>query len=120
MRNRSKTSELESKFPLLAIEGGCIVSKDADVTVAFALELPELFTLTSPEYEMMHAAWNKAVRVLPEYSILHKQDWYIKENYQADFGRENLSFLYRSFERHFNERPFLNHSVYLYLTKTTK
>ena len=60
MRNRSKTSELESKFPLLAIEGGCIVSKDADVTVAFALELPELFTLTSPEYEMMHAAWKVA------------------------------------------------------------
>ena len=97
MRNRSKTSELESKFPLLAIEGGCIVSKDADVTVAFALELPELFTLTSPEYEMMHAAWNKAVRVLPDYSILHKQDWFIKENYQAGFSKENLSFLNRSY-----------------------
>ena len=26
----------------------------------------------------------------------------------------------RSFERHFNERPYLKHSCYLYLTKTTK
>ena len=120
MRNISKKSRLEDKFPLLAIEGDCIVSKDADVTVAFALELPELFTLTSPEYEIMHATWNKAVRVLPDYSILHKQDWFIKENYRSDFGKENLSFLSRSYERHFNERPFLNHSVYLYLTKTTK
>jgi len=90
------------------------------LTVAFSLELPELFTLTSPEYEIMHATWNKAVRVLPDYSILHKQDWFIKENYRSDFGKENLSFLSRSYERHFNERPFLNHSVYLYLTKTTK
>lgn len=120
MRNISKKSRLEDKFPLLAIEGDCIVSKDADVTVAFSLELPELFTLTSPEYEIMHATWNKAVRVLPDYSILHKQDWFIKENYRSDFGKENLSFLSRSYKRHFNERPFLNHSVYLYLTKTTK
>ena len=90
MRNQSKKSELESKFPLLAIEGDCIVSKDADVTVAFALELPELFTVTSPEYETMHATWNKAVKVLPRYSILHKQDWFIKENYRADFEKERF------------------------------
>lgn len=26
----------------------------------------------------------------------------------------------RSFERHFNERPYLHHACYLFLTKTTK
>ena len=31
-----------------------------------------------------------------------------------------MSFLSRSFERHFNERPYLKHTCYLYLTKTTK
>ena len=31
-----------------------------------------------------------------------------------------MSFLSRSFERHFNERPFLNHTCFLFLTKTTK
>lgn len=43
MRNISKMSTLEQKFPLLAIENGCIISKDADITVAFEMELPELF-----------------------------------------------------------------------------
>ena len=57
MRNTSKVTTLESKFPLLAVEQGCIVSKDADITVAFRVELPELFTVTSAEYEAMHAAW---------------------------------------------------------------
>ena len=41
-----KTATLESKFPLLAVENGCIISKDADITVAYRVELPELFTLT--------------------------------------------------------------------------
>ena len=34
-----KTATLESKFPLLAVENGCIISKDADITVAYRVEL---------------------------------------------------------------------------------
>ena len=40
MRNTGKISTLEAKFPLLAVENGCLVSKDADLTIAFKLELP--------------------------------------------------------------------------------
>ena len=115
-----KAATLESKFPLLAVENGCIVSKDADVTVAFKVELPELFTVTSNEYEAIHSAWHKAVKVLPDFSIVHKQDFFIEEKYQPEIDKDELSFLSRNFERHFNERPFLNHFCYLFLTKTTK
>lgn len=120
MRNKSKMTTLENKFPLLAIEGNCIVSKDADITVAFKVELPELFTVTGQEYEAIHSAWNKAVRALPDFTVVHKQDWFLKENYRPDIQKDDLSFLSRSFERHFNERPYLNHDCYLFLTKTTK
>lgn len=51
MRNKSKITTLESKFPLLSVEQGCMASKDADITVAFRVELPELFTVTSVEYK---------------------------------------------------------------------
>ena len=120
MRSVLKTATLESKFPLLSVEQGCIISKDADITVAFQVELPELFTVTSEEYEAIHSVWNKAIKVLPDYSIVHKQDWYIKENYQPEQPKEDSSFLSSSFERHFNERPYLSHTCYLFLTKTTK
>jgi conjugation system TraG family ATPase len=120
MRNVLKTATLESKFPLLSVENGCILSKDADLSVAYRVELPELFTVGSAEYEAIHSAWAKAVKVLPDYSIVHRQDWFIEENYTPDTGKEDMSFLSRSFERHFNERPFLNHFSYLFLTKTTK
>ena len=120
MKNVMKAATLESKFPLLAVENGCIVSKEADVTVAFRVELPELFSVTGSEYEAIHSAWHKAVKVLPEYSIVHKQDFFIEEKYRPETDRDDLSFLSRSFERHFNERPFLSHTCYLFLTKTTK
>ena len=120
MRNIMKAATIESKFPLLAVEHDCIISKDADITVAFKVELPELFTVTNAEYEAIHSSWAKAVKVLPEYSVVHKQDWFVRETYKPATDKDDMSFLSRSFEKHFNERPFLNHSCFLFLTKTTK
>ena len=58
--------------------------------------------------------------MLPDYTVVHKQDWFVKEHYRSRTEGEKLGFLSRSYELHFNERPFLNHCCYLYLTKTTK
>ena len=75
MRNILKSVTLESKFPIMTVEHDCIISKDADITVVLKVDLPELFTVTSSEYEAIHAAWTKAIKVLPDYTIVHKADW---------------------------------------------
>lgn len=120
MRNVLKAETLERRYPLLSVENGCIVSKDADLTVAFEVELPELYTVTADEYEAMHSSWIKAVKVLPEHSVVCKQDWFVKETYRPKTDDGEQSFLTRSYELHFNERPYLNHKCYLFLTKTTR
>lgn len=56
MKSTLKTSTLEQKFPIMSVEQNIIVNKNAEITVAFRVELPELFTVTSPEYEAMHGA----------------------------------------------------------------
>ena len=119
MRGTLKTSTLESKFPLLRVENNCIISKFADITAAYRVLLPELFTLTGEEYEALHGAWLKALRVLPDYTVVHKQDFFIEERYTAPEEGSERSFLARSYERHFNERPYLRHTCYLFVTKTT-
>ena len=119
MRGTLKTSTLESKFPLLRVENNCIISKFADITAAYRVSLPELFTLTGEEYEALHGAWLKALRVLPDYTVVHKQDFFIEERYMAPEEGSERSFLARSYERHFNERPYLRHTCYLFVTKTT-
>ena len=119
MRGTLKTSTLESKFPLLRVENNCIVSKFADITAAYRVTLPELFTLTGEEYEALHSAWLKALKVLPDYTVVHKQDFFIEERYTAPNDGSERSFLARSYERHFNERPYLRHTCYLFVTKTT-
>ncbi len=108
---------IEDNWPILDIEHDCIVSKQGDVTIVFKAALPEIFTLSDQEYETFHQTWIKALKVLPKFCVFHKQDWFLEREYKADFTKDDTSFLSRSSERFFNERPFLDHNCYIMLTK---
>jgi conjugation system TraG family ATPase len=107
---------LEDILPILAVESDLIISKQGDITLTYKCELPELFTLSDRDYEAFHQSWVKAIKVLPKHSVFHKQDWFIDSSYKPDYSKE-LSFLSRSSERFFNERPYLDHSCFIYVTK---
>ena len=68
------------------MENGCILSKDADITVVFRVILPEIFTVSGTGYETLHSAWCKAIKVLPDYSGCAEQDWYCEENIPRNTG----------------------------------
>ncbi len=108
---------LNEILPVYSIENNAILSKMGDVTVVFDVQLPELFTLSNDEYEAFHHAWIKAIKVLPVNSVLHKQDWFTEAKYKPSFIQEDNSFLTRSSDRFFNERPYLDHRCYIILTK---
>src|SRR5262245_24123093 len=108
---------LADLFPIWGIEHDCILSRQGDLTLAFEVMLPEIFTLSNEDYESLHHAWIKAVRLLPAGSVFHKQDWFTESRYIADFSKEGQCFLARGSERFFNERPFLDHHCLLYLTQ---
>ncbi len=119
--------KLEDVFPVWKIEstntyGGtngtgfdCILDKMGSVTMGFALQLPEIFTLSAADYANLHNSWVRAIKTCMPGTILHKQDWFMRSTYAADFEKEN-SFLGRYSSRHFTERPWLNHEAYLFIT----
>ena len=112
-----KARFLNSTFPIYKVENDCILSKQGDMTIGFRVLLPEIFTLSTNDYEALNQAWVKAIRVLPGQAILHKQDWFVESKYGADFSKEDNTFLQLNSERHFNERPYLDHYCHLFLTK---
>jgi len=108
---------LEKVFPIYKVEQDCILSRQGDVTLAFEVQLPEIFTMSDQEYEAFHQVLVKAIKVLPNNSVFHKQDWFLAGTHQAAFEDKDLSFLSRSSERFFNERPLLHHNCYIMLTR---
>lgn len=109
--------KLENILPIKGVEHDCILSKMGDITVVFEATLPKIFTLSDQEYEAFHQVWIKAIKVLPRYAVFHKQDWFVDSKYEPDFIKDDNSFLSRSSDRFFNERPFLDHHCYIMLTK---
>ena len=112
--------KLEKIFPIYAVEpNGLIVSKNADVTVAFKLALPELFSLAEDSLEQLHLEWVKALSVLPTGTTVHKQDWYYDARYQMKIdATKQMNMSARASERHFSGRPILQHESYLFVTLT--
>ncbi len=111
------TKDLTDILPVYGVEHDSILSKQGDITIVFKVELPEIFTLSDQEYEAFHHAWIKAIKVLPVNCVFHKQDWFSEAKHEADFTKDDKSFLTRSSERFFNERPYLQHQCYIMLTK---
>ena len=107
-------------LPIYGIEREGILSKKGDYTIGFRLRKPEIFTLSADQYESLHQAYVRGMRVLPPHTILHLQDWFLTDRYRADFNGEEKSFLARSSERFFHERPWLRQESYLFLTRRPK
>lgn len=114
---------LEAHFPIWKVEQDCILAKNGDITACFKMTLPEIFSLSGDEYTALHQCWVKAIRLLPAGTILHKQDWFQKEMYRADFtGEDNNGddFLKDRGERFFHERPYLHHECFVFITVPAK
>ncbi|MBX2896833.1 MAG: TraG family conjugative transposon ATPase [Cyclobacteriaceae bacterium] len=119
--------DFEKIFPIYKVEHNCILSRQGDVTIAYKVTLPEIFTLSDQEYEAFHQVLVKAIKVLPNQTVFHKQDWFLAKKYEAAFEKKEDSnrssvgvgdsFLSRSSERFFNERPYLDHTCYIMLTR---
>jgi len=106
-------------FPVYGVEQDCMLSVKGDITLAYRLTLPEIFTLSQNDYDALHHAWVKAIRTLPENTVVHKQDWFCADGFKADFDRAGDDLLSRASERFFCERDFFAHECYIFLTLRT-
>lgn len=103
--------------PIMDVEHNCILSKQGDISIVFKVILPEIFTQSDDNYEALHQSLIKAIKVLPKDSVFHKQDYFNQTSYEGNFEKSDTSFLTRSSDRFFHERPFLQHDCYITLTK---
>jgi conjugation system TraG family ATPase len=108
--------EIEKILPVWKVERDSMVSMSGDITFAWRVEHAETGTLSQQNFEAQHLAMVKAVRVLLPDTVLHKADWYTKGKVKADFVRAGDGVLSLASERFFNERPYLDHECFLFIT----
>ena len=116
-------------MPIWKVEGDAMVSMQGDLSIGFRVMLPETGTLSGEQFDALHQAFVRAVRVLPAGSIVQKMDWFVRSKVKGVFEDDKSghvdssaseSVLSRASEKHFNERPFLTHECYIFLTQKPK
>lgn len=66
---------LEDLFPLWKIEQDCIIAKNGDITVAYQLTLPEIFSLSNDEYNALHLIFPLLSRKRSSITPIAKSCW---------------------------------------------
>ena len=83
MEMTTKATPLDRIFPILCVQDGVIVSKRGELTVGWEVSLPTIWSMTEDAHDDMLEALGSAVRMLGPKMIVHRQDIYTKDKYQA-------------------------------------
>ncbi len=109
-----RSIQLSKNPPILNIDQNCFLSNNGDTVLAYSLVLPEVFTLGKEDYDAMHDYWFRALRQLPVYSYVHKQDIFLKQSYSGE-NLPNSSFIQKATKKHFYGREHFQHFPLLFI-----
>lgn len=115
-----RESKIEYTLPLLAYENNMLISKSSDITRLFRVKLKEAYTISQTELNNSHIAWCKAIRCLPDYCIVHKQDIFQQKKYKGEKTNGQKNFLQIASDKHFVGREYIDHQCYVYVTLATQ
>lgn len=104
-------------FPVMNGGDGVILSKRGDVCYGWEVVLPPAFRCNEQRYDAIVQALFSAVILLPDYTVVHKQDVYMKKKYVAE---KSDGLLQEAYERHFDGREYLDHRCRLFLIFSSK
>ena len=109
--------DIRSNFPVMNGGDGIILSKRGDICMGWEVLLPPAFRCNEEKYNSLIASLGGAIALLPDYTIIHKQDVFMRKRYSS----ERVSgFLEKAYEEHFDGREYLDHRCFLWLSFSSK
>ena len=121
MELRARQRRWEEIVPVMCIMDDVIVSRRGELTVGWELSLPVAYSLSEQEYDAMILRFYEAVRKLPAWTVVHRQDLYLWDEWHPERSESwAKGFLEDSFDRHFDGRRYLTHRAFLWLTLSGK
>ena len=109
--------DIRDNFPVINGGDGVILSKRGDICVGWEVQLPPAFRCNESGYDSLVGTLAGAIALLPDYTIVHKQDIFMRKRYHAE---KSFGFLEKVYEEHFDGREYLDHRCLLWLSFSSK
>ena len=110
--------DLAEVLPIQSIEKDLIINGNGDITAGFKIFLPEVFTLSEDDAKDIHKDFVGLLKLLPDGSIVHKQDFFYLDNYKADLDVDNI--IQKENLEYYNGRATISNYSNIYVTLTAK
>ncbi|MBA4744521.1 MAG: TraG family conjugative transposon ATPase [Muricauda sp.] len=104
---------LNSYHPILDIQGHTVFANNGNVVLCYEVALPEVYSLSEPDFEELHSMWFQAFKSLPSGTVIHRQDNYQKVGYDAG-QLPDRTFLEKATHDYFKGREYLKHQSFLF------
>lgn len=111
--------DISKIFPIQEINQKFMLNGNGDITFSYKLELPEVYTLNSSQYNAIHQKLINTISRLPEGTCVHKQDFYYLDTFSANTTKE-YSYTAVKDNEYFNFRPILQHYCLIHITYSKK
>ena len=109
--------DIRDNFPVMNGGDGVILSKRGDICVGWEVQLPPAFRCNEAGYDSLVTTMAAAIQLLPDYTIVHKQDVFMRKRYEAE---KVSGFLEKAYEEHFDGREYLDHRCFLWLSFSSR
>ena len=109
--------DIRDNFPVINGGDGIILSKRGDICLGWEVQLPPAFRCNESGYDSLVGTLAGAIALLPDYTIVHKQDIFMRKRYHAE---KSFGFLEKAYEEHFDGREYLDHRCLLWLSFSSK
>ncbi|MDF0718187.1 TraG family conjugative transposon ATPase [Muricauda sp. 334s03] len=104
---------LNSHHPILDIQGHTVFANNGNVVLCYEVALPEVYSLSEPDFEELHSMWFQAFKSLPSGTVILKQEIYQKVGYNAG-QLPDRTFLEKATHDYFKGREYLSHQSHLF------
>ncbi|MBK3518255.1 TraG family conjugative transposon ATPase [Carboxylicivirga marina] len=111
---------IQETLPVLGFDGDVMLSQNLDMTIGLKLQLPELLSCSDEHLQNLHAAFRRLIAMLPAGTLLHRQDLFLQEPFNAKDAAANSSYLSNAYLNHFEGRKQLKHEAYLFISLLNK
>jgi len=111
---------IEETLSILGFQGDFLISNNLDLSFGLKLQLPESLSCSQEQFYGLHDCFKRIVNLLPQNSLLHKQDFFFVDHYASTKKKENNSKLNEAYGKHFEGREFVRHECYLYISLLNK
>jgi conjugation system TraG family ATPase len=103
-------------FPIHKVDGNCILGKNGDISFAFTLTLPEIYSLGEEDFDTINSEMFRFFRMLSN-CVIHKQDIFIERPFDGAILPDK-TFLQKATKNKFIGRTHLTHHCLLFVSYT--